>query len=123
MTDAPAPIAAARPLPEFTAAHHLVLNLVAFAALAQAHDPRVEVALREIEARLPGLAVPSRRAEALIEAARGLVAADAGRWRHDRAFDWAVAQGHAARVLANLFFWRAGLAQEAVQAEEVVDAG
>lgn len=121
MTDTPSQTV--RPLPEFGAEHHLVLNLTAFVALSLAHEPRVDVALRELAARLPGLSLPSLRAERLVEAARALVAADAGRYRHDRAFDWAVAQGNAARVLGDLFFWRAGLAQEAVRAAEGDDAG
>jgi len=113
----------ARPLPEFAPEHHLLLNLVAFVALSLSREPRVDVALREIAALLPRVSLPSRRVERLVDRARALVAADAGRLDPGMAFAWAVACGEASRELADLFFWRAGLAQEAVRAQEVVDAG
>lgn len=112
----------ARPLPEFGPEHHLLLNLTAFVALSLSREPRVDVALREIEALLPRVSLPSARAGRLVDVARGLVAADAGRLDPARAFAWAMACGTAARELADLFFWRAGLAQEALRAEEVTDA-
>jgi hypothetical protein len=119
MTDTPR----ARPLPEFGPEHHLLLNLLAFVALRVMHDPNVAVALDEIEAILPKVSLPSRRAETLADAARALVRArPAGKGDPTRAVAFAFAKLEAGAVLADLFLWRAGLAQEAVRAEGVVDA-
>ena len=113
----------ARPLPEFGPEHHLLLNLTAFVALSVFHSPNIAVALDEIAAILPRASLPSRRAEAVVEAARKLVAVrPAGKGDPTRSPDFAFAKLEAASVLADLFLWRAGLAQEAVRAAEVVDA-
>ena len=100
--------------PAFEPVHHVILNCAAFVCLqVHGNDDRLELVLRRLGGALNeaprGSAIQAR----LCDIAAPLVAAAADR----RGLAWAHARLTASTNLANLFFWRAGLADAAAKGD------
>lgn len=107
-----------RPPPEFSAAHHVVLNAVTYLAV-QIHqpDPHRDLALEMLARALPLAGRDTPRQQLLCKAAAELLACPG--WQ-DMA--WCAARMNASDVLAALYFWRLANANEVLfPPEPIVD--
>ncbi len=106
-----------RPGPEFTTAHHVVLNGVTYLVM-QIHSPdeNAEMVMDALARSVALCARDTPRTQSLCAAADALILARAeGWWRDDAGMRWSLARLNACGVLARLYFWRMALAMDALE--------
>lgn len=101
--------------PEFLPVHHLALNCAAFICLqVMADDDRMALMLATLTEAMATAPRDTALRARLCEVGDGLI-------RHQQArhgLEWAHARLQAGSRLANLFFWRAGLADAATKGDD-----
>lgn len=103
----------------FTKEHQFLVNALGLIAVQVIEDSRWPVVIASIQEILPQAPRNSDMTERLCGAASMLIAAYPTRNKRGQHADWAMAMLAAQAVLADVFFWRGGLALDACRAPAV----
>jgi uncharacterized membrane protein len=101
--------------PEFTAAHHVMLNgLALIDSLIMSPDPRFDSAVQALAEALPHAVPTSARTKALITTTEAVLQTADG--RATGAMTWTATMMDVRATLATLFYWRTASALDALRA-------